>query len=140
MIRRPPRSTRTDTLFPYTTLFRSAGRRLGALRAAAASDQAVHAGRRRQGAPGRPEQGGREGVDRRCIRPWHEEGRCRLPEEERPEGRRRSRPGHAEGAGPLTVRGGTGKTCIPERLRRCGVAFVTVATGPRKRRAVTPPV
>src|SRR3546814_19703639 len=103
MIRRPPRSTRTATLFPYTTLCRS-------------------------------------GVDRRCSRPWHEEGRCRLPEEERPEGRRRSRPGHAEGAGPLTVRGGTGKTCIPERLRRCGVAFVTVATGPRKRRAVTPPV
>src|SRR3546814_3941791 len=29
MIRRPPRSTRTDTLFPYTTLFRShADRRL----------------------------------------------------------------------------------------------------------------
>src|SRR3546814_4374702 len=27
MIRRPPRSTRTDTLFPYTTLFRSAGAR-----------------------------------------------------------------------------------------------------------------
>src|SRR3546814_17103516 len=26
MIRRPPRSTRTDTLFPYTTLFRSADR------------------------------------------------------------------------------------------------------------------
>src|SRR3546814_14698233 len=31
MIRRPPRSTRTDTLFPYTTLFRSEG---GAVRAA----------------------------------------------------------------------------------------------------------
>src|SRR3546814_13641476 len=34
MIRRPPRSTRTDTLFPYTTLFRSfhkndAGERIG---------------------------------------------------------------------------------------------------------------
>src|SRR3546814_6997703 len=29
MIRRPPRSTRTDTLFPYTTLFRS--KRLNAL-------------------------------------------------------------------------------------------------------------
>src|SRR3546814_2645298 len=31
MIRRPPRSTRTDTLFPYTTLFRSdrAGNRAG---------------------------------------------------------------------------------------------------------------
>src|SRR6056297_3695313 len=26
MIRRPPRSTRTDTLFPYTTLFRSHAR------------------------------------------------------------------------------------------------------------------
>src|SRR3546814_4887410 len=32
MIRRPPRSTRTDTLFPYTTLFRS-GRDPGRLRA-----------------------------------------------------------------------------------------------------------
>src|SRR3546814_14888692 len=35
MLRRPPRSTRTDTLFPYTTLFRSQrfGRRLyGSLR------------------------------------------------------------------------------------------------------------
>src|SRR3546814_10722450 len=29
MIRRPPRSTRTDTLFPYTTLFRSLAYRLG---------------------------------------------------------------------------------------------------------------
>src|SRR6056297_3897563 len=27
MIRRPPRSTRTDTLFPYTTLFRAVGTR-----------------------------------------------------------------------------------------------------------------
>src|SRR3546814_19853381 len=30
MIRRPPRSTRTDTLFPYTTLFRSAADRYAA--------------------------------------------------------------------------------------------------------------
>src|SRR3546814_11988389 len=29
MIRRPPRSTRTDTLFPYTTLVRSGGRHRG---------------------------------------------------------------------------------------------------------------
>src|SRR3546814_15740857 len=29
MIRRPPRSTRTDTLFPYTTLFRSQSARIG---------------------------------------------------------------------------------------------------------------
>src|SRR3546814_3088318 len=28
MIRRPPRSTRTDTLFPYTTLFRSEATRI----------------------------------------------------------------------------------------------------------------
>src|SRR3546814_5328289 len=31
MIRRPPRSTRTDTLFPYTTLFRSGITRAGSL-------------------------------------------------------------------------------------------------------------
>src|SRR3546814_17558355 len=29
MIRRPPRSTRTDTLFPYTTLFRSGDAKAG---------------------------------------------------------------------------------------------------------------
>src|SRR3546814_10846829 len=28
MLRRPPRSTRTDTLFPYTTLFRALARRM----------------------------------------------------------------------------------------------------------------
>src|SRR3546814_2714141 len=33
MIRRPPRSTRTDTLFPYTTLFRSHTGRRGSTRA-----------------------------------------------------------------------------------------------------------
>src|SRR3546814_16102417 len=32
MIRRPPRSTRTDTLFPYTTLFRSLRQHLDAQR------------------------------------------------------------------------------------------------------------
>src|SRR3546814_1139351 len=49
MIRRPPRSTRTDTLFPYTTLFRSGLVRSGGQRAAA-----VHPG---EGAP--------QGADRR---------------------------------------------------------------------------
>src|SRR3546814_2388044 len=34
MIRRPPRSTRTDTLFPYTTLFRSRARRWSSRRCA----------------------------------------------------------------------------------------------------------
>src|SRR3546814_10869442 len=42
MIRRPPRSTRTDTLFPYTTLFRSA-------RVSAADLRAFLAHRRGQG-------------------------------------------------------------------------------------------
>src|SRR3546814_11614061 len=40
MIRRPPRSTRTDTLFPYTPLFRSGDR---ALAASGLADQAQHA-------------------------------------------------------------------------------------------------
>src|SRR3546814_7865200 len=50
MIRRPPRSTRTDTLFPYTTLFRSIGllheemRRLGSLILASADTHRVPAG------------------------------------------------------------------------------------------------
>src|SRR3546814_13085437 len=35
MIRRPPRATRTDTLFPYTTLFRSEGARAHADRGGA---------------------------------------------------------------------------------------------------------
>src|SRR3546814_3074084 len=41
MIRRPPRSTRTDTLFPYTTLFRSAAKGLarGALAVKAAKNR-----------------------------------------------------------------------------------------------------
>src|SRR3546814_10778719 len=47
MIRRPPRSTRTDTLFPYTTLFRSYGRwpteRCGADLAAAGTNQLLYA-------------------------------------------------------------------------------------------------
>src|SRR3546814_16475376 len=40
MIRRPPRSTRTDTLFPYTTLFRSRGHRRVA--GAVGSSQMTH--------------------------------------------------------------------------------------------------
>src|SRR3546814_1848740 len=46
MIRRPPRSTRTDTLFPYTTLFRSAEE------AAGGRDQACRPrGQSRRGQP-----------------------------------------------------------------------------------------
>src|SRR3546814_3900229 len=45
MIRRPTRSTRTDTLFPYTTLFRSTGVRVGHVDAV----EVVHVVRRRTG-------------------------------------------------------------------------------------------
>src|SRR3546814_2173243 len=41
MIRRPPRSTRTDTLFPYTTLFRSARARTPPQRHRAAASAAA---------------------------------------------------------------------------------------------------
>src|SRR3546814_11805583 len=41
MIRRPPRSTRTDTLFPYTTLFRSGLGDVGE-RLAVVAEQVVH--------------------------------------------------------------------------------------------------
>src|SRR3546814_12608250 len=67
MIRRPPRSTRTDTLFPYTTLFRSPYRRAarraggrplrGCLGAAASGAAGWSHRRRRMGlsADGQPE-------------------------------------------------------------------------------------
>src|SRR3546814_18691900 len=43
MIRRPPRSTRTDTLFPYTTLFRSGQSRGAALPDYLPGEGAAHA-------------------------------------------------------------------------------------------------
>src|SRR3546814_16524279 len=42
MIRRPPRSTRTDTLFPYTTLFRSRADGLARLSGPVEVDQVLH--------------------------------------------------------------------------------------------------
>src|SRR6056297_4049913 len=45
MIRRPPRSTRTDTLFPYTTLFRSRGAGAVALEGFGRSGDAIGLGR-----------------------------------------------------------------------------------------------
>src|SRR3546814_1988542 len=50
MIRRPPRSTRTDTLFPYTTLFRSADHRVRLRRRRRHRAGAVPAAARRPGA------------------------------------------------------------------------------------------
>src|SRR3546814_2618479 len=54
MIRRPPRSTRTDTLFPYTTLFRSADRR-------GVEDGEEVADRRAERCPGRSARGAHVG-------------------------------------------------------------------------------
>src|SRR3546814_6230239 len=50
MIRRPPRSTRTDTLFPYTTLFRSCceWRNVSAVESPTSSTTTPSDGRRRR--------------------------------------------------------------------------------------------
>src|SRR3546814_1643517 len=61
MIRRPPRSTRTDTLFPYTTLFRSFGHLGGR-----ALVESLH--RLLLGAERGRRRLGRRGVDRRELR------------------------------------------------------------------------
>src|SRR3546814_15580398 len=68
MIRRPPRSTRTDTLFPYTTLFRS--------RAAQGQvgDRAVSDGTPRLRSSGRVVR--RVPPDLRAVRRHPEIGRC----------------------------------------------------------------
>src|SRR3546814_9771899 len=55
MIRRPPRSTRTDTLFPYTTLFRSAGAEPGGHRRRGHAEKTV----RLRNFPHRNERAGR---------------------------------------------------------------------------------
>src|SRR3546814_5708361 len=49
MIRRPPRTTRTDTLFPYTTLFRSTSPFNGSGPLASFADQGTGAGTRQSG-------------------------------------------------------------------------------------------
>src|SRR3546814_1646557 len=54
MIRRPPRSTRTDTLFPYTTLFRSPKWRANAsVRYSPSEDWSLAANFRHQSTPDR---------------------------------------------------------------------------------------
>src|SRR3546814_20883982 len=73
MIRRPPRSTRTDTLFPYTTLFRSRPRpRLAAPERLHLSHPRDPEGRRSQGLDGRGGHGAaprrRAGSARECRR------------------------------------------------------------------------
>src|SRR3546814_12479245 len=64
MIRRPPRSTRTDTLFPYTTLFRSIRQREDGAGQDQADDPFQLAGRPDYGAQGQCE----GGLVQRCGR------------------------------------------------------------------------
>src|SRR3546814_17036772 len=68
MKRRPPRSTRTDTLFPYTTLFRS---RSGAAAATRRTPRPTRRSRRRTGPPARCERAGaNEDAAERWCWPW----------------------------------------------------------------------
>src|SRR3546814_13585026 len=71
MIRRPPRSTRTDTLFPYTTLFRSPRRRRSRDR------RARRATAHRPGSgPARPLFARRTGGITSCRRPARRKSAC----------------------------------------------------------------
>src|SRR3546814_4540711 len=98
MILRPPRSTRTDTLFPYTTLFRS---RLAAVPREGPALVAARRARRRRRQPGPrgPARGG-GGVRHRGSasgHPGRRPRRARLPQREgrraRPPPPRRPPPG-----------------------------------------------
>src|SRR3546814_5427861 len=78
MIRRPPRSTRTDTLFPYTTLFRSIPVQVGAgghPHHAAFRRQVLGQGLRHRRRPAR----GRRLGGERPVRPAGGRGRPRPP-------------------------------------------------------------
>src|SRR3546814_13034057 len=91
MIRRPPRSTRTDTLFPYTTLFRS---RRDSLRPDPPSGHRYS--RRRTHRDCRPERRSHQGRSRTAA----SRSRDRRPARPRPRRRnwcRRSRDGRAGG-------------------------------------------
>src|SRR3546814_246990 len=103
MIRRPPRSTRTDTLFPYTTLFRS----VEEVRAAAPGLERELAEAQRSGVKGELEEalavigghraGGRGGRDMMPPRP----GPRRSGGSREPFFRKRWCPGHGRRLGWL---------------------------------------
>src|SRR3546814_3518696 len=88
MIRRPPRSTRTDTLFPYTTLFRS-GRCMLRRRGEGAHRRAP--GRRLRRGPGLPPGTGGRIAGRRAGTPPQHDGA------DRPAGPRRDGLGRPAG-------------------------------------------
>src|SRR3546814_7700297 len=65
MIRRRPRSTRTDTHFPYTTLFRSSGAPSARPHRTRAGDQPVDDLRQEEEGEGDPDDGHRDSVSDR---------------------------------------------------------------------------
>src|SRR3546814_10602603 len=68
MIRRPPRSTRTDTLFPYTTLFRSELRVREQYRQVGDRPGQEDHGQRPGGGPGGLRSGDRQPADLQRLR------------------------------------------------------------------------
>src|SRR3546814_3591778 len=77
MIRRPPRSTRTDTLFPYTTLFRSLRQRQREHGDIQEARGRLAGGNPQGGAPGKPDiphEAGGAGVGRRQGNRAHHHG------------------------------------------------------------------
>src|SRR3546814_13663995 len=122
MIRRPPRSTRPDTLFPYTTLFRSPALSRRAAAALAAAARAVPL-RPYRGAPetardalGRPSAAcrGRTASERLCprLRIFGRGGRRRAarPAQRAPRRRQGRGPPH-----PPPPPGAEGQKCIMGR-------------------------
>src|SRR3546814_19808167 len=72
MIRRPPRSTRTDTLFPYTTLFRSGHVAVPALPLALAPGiHDIHAERRCEAPDGPADRAGADDADAAAVQVAH---------------------------------------------------------------------
>src|SRR3546814_9510713 len=64
MLRRPPRSTRTDTLLPYTTLFRSRFRRRPVVRAPLGRRRPTRRRSSRSGCAGTRRRAGRDWISR----------------------------------------------------------------------------
>src|SRR3546814_20411416 len=90
MIRRPPRSTRTDTLFPYPTLFRSAEAG-DAIERVDADGAYGNAGEHREEADRRPVLGDRDDADQAEDRGGEKLRLRELQGEGRQGGRRRRR-------------------------------------------------
>src|SRR3546814_19527444 len=118
MIRRPPRSTRTDTLFPYTTLFRS-------------QDGAAH-GARRAHRPARTD----SSPDRDAVHPPRHRTAPRYLSRARRGDRRESGRFGLRGAADGIVRQGGRASC---RERVCAFVYSTVVAASIKTYTCTTP-